>query len=113
MVFDIFHHVCNPSFDGMPLSGIIAKIADTWKKKDGSPKVHYSDQHRGKPAGAHSESVDIRKFRVFYDWIRDMHLDVMLEVKDKEQSVLKVYRAIPSLNRNGTGLYQKNENDWG
>ena len=109
MVFDVFHHVCNPSFDGMPLSGIIAKIADTWKKRDGTPKIHYSDQNPGKSAGAHSESVDIRKFRVFYDSIRDMNLDVMLEVKDKEQSVLKVYRAILSLpsTASGKGLEQR------
>lgn len=103
MVFDIFHHECNPSFDGMPLSGIIAEVADTWKKRDGTPKVHYSDQNRGKSAGAHSESVDIRKFRVFYDAIRHIRLDVMLEVKDKEQSVLKAYRAIPSLTAIGSG----------
>ena len=97
MVFDIFHHGCNPSFAGLPLSGIIAKIADTWKKRDGTPKIHYSEQNQGKSAGAHSDSVDIRNFRAFYDSIKDMHLDVMLEVKDKEQSVLKVYRAIPCL----------------
>ncbi len=103
MVFDVFHHVCHPSFDGMPLSGIVAKIADTWKKRDGTPKIHYSDQNPEKSAGAHSESVDIRKFRVFHESIRDMHLDVMLEVKDKEQSVLKVFRAIPSLTAIGSG----------
>ena len=97
MVFDVFHHVCNPSFNGISLSGIITEITDTWKKRDGTAKIHYSDQNHGKPAGAHSKSVDIQKFRVFYDSIRDMDLDVMLEVKDKEQSVLKVYRAIPSL----------------
>jgi hypothetical protein len=30
----------------------------------------------------------------FYDSIHDLDLDIMLEVKDKEQSVLKLFRAL-------------------
>jgi len=30
----------------------------------------------------------------FYDTIHDLDLDIMLEVKDKEQSVLKLIRAL-------------------
>jgi hypothetical protein len=36
----------------------------------------------------------VGKFLQFYDTIQDLDLDIMLEVKDKEQSVLKLYRAL-------------------
>ena len=60
-------------------------------------KLHYSDQWPGKPPRAHAATVDVEAFRRFYERIADFALDIMLEVKDKEQSVLKLYQMIPGL----------------
>ncbi len=97
MIFDAFHHACLPSFQGRSLRWIIGRAARTWTERDGRPKIHYSDQWPGKPAGAHSAGVDLDAFRTFYTGIRDLDLDIMLEVKDKERSVLAVFEAIPEL----------------
>lgn len=102
-VFDAFHHECLPSFDGRSTRWIIERAAATWSPADGRPKIHYSDQWAGKHAGAHSESVDRAAFRRFYQAIRDMDLDVMLEVKDKERSVLAVYDDLPELIEHAAG----------
>lgn len=101
MVFDAFHHACNPSFDGAPLSAVLQRVSETWKKRDGIQKVHYSDPDRTKARGSHSQTIDIGRFRKFYATIRRMSLDVMLEVKDKEQSVLKIFRSLPTLRLTG------------
>lgn len=97
VVFDVFHHRYNPSLEGLPLRAIIDRAAETWGKQDGRPKLHYSDPWPGKPPGSHSQSVDVEVFGAFLAQIRDMQVDVMLEVKDKEQSVLAIYERWPDL----------------
>ena len=66
----------------------------TWRATDGRPKLHDSDQWPGKPPGAHAATVDVEAVRQFYQGIADLPLDIMLEVKDKERSVLNLYRRI-------------------
>ncbi len=94
VVFDVFHHVWNPALEGLPVRLVIGLAAKTWRKRDGRVKIHYSNQWPGGPAGAHSKSINVGKFLRFYDTIHDLDLDIMLEVKDKEQSVLKLFRAL-------------------
>jgi UV DNA damage endonuclease len=94
VVFDVFHHVWNPALEALPVRLIIGLAAKTWRKRDGRVKIHYSDQWPGGPAGAHSKSINVGKFLRFYETIHDLDLDIMLEVKDKEQSVLKLFRAL-------------------
>ncbi len=96
-VFDIFHHSCHPFTEKSPIEKIIQRAMETWKAEDGRPKLHYSDQWPGKHAGAHSKTVDMKAFKAFYEIVRDLAVDVMIEVKDKEQSVLKIYNEIPDL----------------
>jgi UV DNA damage endonuclease len=97
VVFDVFHHVWNPSFDGEPLLKLIERAGKTWQPSDGRQKLHYSDQWIGKPPGSHAASIDIDAFSQFYREIQGLDLDVMLEVKDKEQSVLRLYAHFPEL----------------
>jgi UV DNA damage endonuclease len=97
VVFDVFHHRWNPAFPDLPLRRIVEMTMATWRAPDGRPKLHYSDQWPGKPPGSHSATVDVDAFRRFYECIADLTLDIMLEVKDKEQSVLKLYQMIPGL----------------
>jgi UV DNA damage endonuclease len=66
VVFDVFHHVWNPSFDGEPLVKLIERAGNTWQPSDGRQKLHYSDQWAGKPPGSHATSIDIDAFSHFY-----------------------------------------------
>jgi UV DNA damage endonuclease len=93
-VFDVFHHRWNPALQNRTLPEIVKAAARTWRGRDGRPKIHYSDQWPGMPAGTHSESIRTADFLKFYDQISDLNLDIMFEVKDKERSVLKVMRAL-------------------
>lgn len=94
VVFDVFHHSWNPALESLPVRSIIGLAAKTWCKRDGRVKVHYSNQWPGGPAGAHSRSINVGKFLRFYETIHDLDLDIMLEVKDKQQSVLKLFQAL-------------------
>jgi UV DNA damage endonuclease len=94
VVFDVFHHIWNPALEALPVRLIIGLVAKTWRKGDGRVKIHYSNQWFGGPAGAHSKSINVGKFLRFYETIHDLDLDIMLEVKDKEKSVLKLFRAL-------------------
>jgi UV DNA damage endonuclease len=97
MVLDVFHHRCNPSLQKQGLLRILESIASTWRPQDGPQKIHYSDQKKGGAVGSHSENIDVAGFKRFYHRIRNLPLDIMLEVKNKELSVLELYRRIPSL----------------
>ncbi len=85
VVFDYFHNECNP------IKKVnYTKIIKTWKKKDGNPIFHYSDQLEGGRKGSHSLTIDVKEYKKFKKEIKKYNMDLMLEVKDKELSVLKV-----------------------
>jgi UV DNA damage endonuclease len=94
-IFDVFHHEVLPSFPGMKPREIILLFRDTWKMS--RQKIHYSDQDPLKRRGSHSQSVDVRTFGAFLRAIEDLDLDVMLETKDKQSSVLALRKAFPGL----------------
>jgi UV DNA damage endonuclease len=95
VVFDVFHHSWLPSLHQQSLSSLIELSAASWHRRDGRPKIHYSNQWTGMPPGTHSKSISPGKFRAFYQIIKDIDIDVMLEVKDKERSVLKLKKLYP------------------
>lgn len=97
VVFDVFHHRYNPSLADLSLRALIERCAATWRASEGPPKLHYSDQWPGKPPGSHSQTVDPAAFGRFYETLHGLQVDVMLEVKDKEQSVLALYQLYPEL----------------
>jgi UV DNA damage endonuclease len=90
VVFDVFHQRWNPAFLSRSLRRIVRMVMATRRAIDGRPKLHYSDQWPGKPPGAHTASMDAEALQRLYDVIADLDLDRMLEVKGKEQSVLKL-----------------------
>jgi UV DNA damage endonuclease len=92
---DIFHHEVFPSFEELGDRDILLLFRETWfnERQD----IHYSNQDQLKKRGAHSESVDLSQFEKFYNAIKDLDLDIMLEVKDKQASVLKIRQAFPEL----------------
>lgn len=94
-VFDVFHHQVLPSLDGLDERAVISLFRDTWSGQ--RQEIHYSDPNPEKARDAHSESVDVARFGVFLQKVEDLELDVMLEVKDKQASVLKLRKAFPQL----------------
>lgn len=94
-IFDVLHHEVNPSFESLSEREIILKFKELWGNI--RQKIHYSNQASGKHKGAHSQHVCIAKFLKFYRSIEDLELDIMLEVKDKQESVLEIKKNISSL----------------
>ncbi len=94
-VLDVLHHVVLPSFAGRGLREVIQRFGTTWNGQ--RQKIHYSNQETSKHKGAHSETLHLDFFAGFYAMVKDLDLDIMLEVKDKQESVLKLRAAFPEL----------------
>jgi UV DNA damage endonuclease len=86
VVFDVFHHELNPSFAGVSTRDLVLLVRETW---NGPQEVHFSTQEPGKRPGAHSATLDAKAFVRYAEEIGDLDVDCILEVKDKEQSVLR------------------------
>jgi UV DNA damage endonuclease len=94
-VLDIFHHQVLPSLMEMPIRGVVEEFGRTWKNE--RQKIHFSAQEIGKRKGAHAESINLLEFERFYQQVADMELDIMLEVKDKEKSLLRIRERFPEI----------------
>lgn len=86
---DLFHN--SVAKDRIELTDDLWKrIIATWKSV--TPKIHYSQQQSGLRVGAHSKTVDELPEFIFGIASKfNINLDIMLEVKDKERSVFKMY----------------------
>ncbi len=89
VVFDNLHHEINPSKDTVDEKYWVNQCKNTWKKRDGIQKIHYSQQAKDKKIGTHSEYIGIEKFLDFYRGLERDDIDIMLEVKDKNLSCIK------------------------
>ena len=89
IVFDAFHHTLRPSLPGLSLRELVLRAAETWTPADGRQEVHFSTQEPGKRPGAHAATLDAAAFLAFHEQVGDLPLDCVLEVKDKERSVLR------------------------
>jgi UV DNA damage endonuclease len=88
VVFDAFHHALAPSLHSLGLRELVLRAGATWRRRDGRQEVHFSTQQPGKRPGAHADTIDLDAFDRFVDEVGDLALDCILEVKDKEQSVM-------------------------
>lgn len=88
VLFDVFHHSLNNN--GESLASAFEMFTATWKSSDGIPMVDYSSQAKDKRKGSHTESIDLADFNKFIKEVGKFDFDVMLEIKDKEKSALKV-----------------------
>jgi UV DNA damage endonuclease len=86
VLFDFFHHTCYNLGEQLP--DIISATGRTWGERDGLPMVDYSSQHPLKRPGSHADSIDPGHFRKFLQASNPANFDLMLEIKDKEQSAL-------------------------
>ena len=89
VVFDAFHQELRPSLEGLSVRDLVLLAAETWTAEDGRQEVHFSTQQAGLRAGAHAQSLDAEAFARFVGEVGDLPLDCVIEVKDKEQSVLR------------------------
>jgi len=89
VVFDVFHHQLAPSFSSLGVRELVLRAGETWRHGDGRQEVHFSTQEPGKRPGAHAETIDLPAFARFVEEVGGLPLDCVLEVKDKERSVLR------------------------
>jgi len=88
VVFDNLHNKINKYNDESDLYWINL-CNKTWVIKDGNQKIHYSIQDINKKKGSHSETIDEIEFLKYYNSIKHLNIDIMLEVKDKDISAIK------------------------
>lgn len=89
LVYDNLHNSINPGSNKSDRENIL-RASRSWKKEDGRQKIHYSQQDRNKRVGSHSPTIDLKEFDNFYNQVKDLDIDIMLEVKDKNLSTIKV-----------------------
>lgn len=97
LIFDNLHYECFGDFH-LSLNYILQTVKETWQKDDGDMKIHYSQQHPYKKTGAHGSTTLISNFLDFLSGFDFSNIDIMLEVKDKDVSVLKVINALKEFN---------------
>lgn len=102
IVFDVFHHeILN---NGESLKESILKSSKTWHiPTDGKPILDYSSQSKGERKGKHVNTIDYAHFMAFLKIVYEIKssspsfdVDIMLEIKDKENSALNALKLASS-----------------
>lgn len=94
VVFDNLHHSINQPKAALLDRDWILHCGSTWRKQDGTQKIHYSQQKVGGKPGSHSDTIVLTEFINYYNELPDKELDIMLEVKDKNLSALNCIKAV-------------------
>ena len=89
VIYDNLHNKINCRDKQKDDNYWIKQCQKTWQEKDGSQKIHYSQQDPFKQPGSHSNSIMINQFMDFYENLESKEIDIMLEVKDKNLSAIK------------------------
>lgn len=87
VLFDVFHHRLFNHNEEIPHA--LESCQSTWGKTDGILMVDYSSNQPGARPGTHAQSLDPVDFNEFILRSHTSDFDLMLEIKDKEKSVLK------------------------
>ena len=103
IVFDTFHHEC--LYNKENTANALVFASNTWKHSfDGSPIIDYGSESTGERKGKHTNTINKNHFVYSYNQIKKIHkdysidFDIMLEIKDKENSVFLDLEFIKSLN---------------
>lgn len=107
VIFDNLHHEINPPQIKKTDHEWINLCKLTFKSEDGRQKIHYSQQDVSKQIGAHSKTINPEKFLTWFKTINSENIDIMLEVKDKNISAIKISDCLNSELR-----ISKLENSW-
>ncbi|HOW36747.1 MAG TPA: UV DNA damage repair endonuclease UvsE [Candidatus Pacearchaeota archaeon] len=95
IIFDFFHHECLNNKE--PTSEAVKLASQTWKKQDGILMADYSSQEKDERKGKHAETIDLKDFQEKINQAKqnkNLDFDVMLEIKDKEKSAIKVIKEL-------------------
>lgn len=85
ILFDNLHHACLNN--GEPMIEAMQQCFATWPKGQ-RPMIDYASQESGRRVGNHAQHIDEKHFELFIRETRDLQFDIMLEIKDKEQSAI-------------------------
>lgn len=91
VVFDWLHHLANPCT--RPIEDVLPEVFETWKARDGRPKVHLSSQSKRAPSGAHADFVRPADMEAFMQ-LAPAPFDCMLEAKQKDRALLRLRRQL-------------------
>ena len=102
VVFDTHHYTCynllHPDHNLKEASYYIPLILDTWKRRGIKPKFHVSEQGSGR-IGHHSDYIkEIPEYLLEIPTKYDTHIDIMIEAKMKEKTIMDLYKKYPFLN---------------
>ena len=103
---DFFHHEVSAKIGKLDVcnvydSTIFNRIMNTWKLRGIKPKCHWSEQKPDSRVGSHSNCVSEIP-RAILVLARENSMDIMLEVKHKDQCALKIYdQHFTKINNNG------------
>jgi UV DNA damage endonuclease len=88
IIFDNLHHECVNN--GEPMREAVQIAASTWEPdRDGILMMDYSSQAPNERKGKHTQSIKEELFHDFMAETEGLDMDIMLEIKDKEESALK------------------------
>ncbi len=90
VIFDNLHHELNKPEQVKTDAEWIELCKLTFKVEDGRQKIHYSQQDPAKQPGAHAKTINARHFLTWFRALNRDDIDIMLEVKDKNLSALKI-----------------------
>jgi UV DNA damage endonuclease len=102
MVFDTHHYECykklHPTEDLLDAEHYIPRILSTWFKRQIKPKFHISEQGEGR-VGHHSDYIEtIPEYLLEIPRRYGVAIDIMVEAKQKEQAIMRLYNKYPYLN---------------
>ncbi|WP_276499002.1 UV DNA damage repair endonuclease UvsE [Pontibacter litorisediminis] len=98
IIFDNLHHECVNN--GEPMREAVEMAATTWHpEKDGILMMDYSSQAPNERRGKHVQSIEEQLFHDFLAETEGLDMDIMLEIKDKQESALKARDVARSLGR--------------
>jgi len=95
ILFDVFHHSLNCS--GQSLDDALKLSSNTWDDNDGCLMVDYSEHIPGDLTRKHAETIDMTAFQYFLATAKNYDFDIMLEIKDKENSALRAAAYVSAL----------------
>lgn len=108
IIYDNLHNYCFEGFIGDNYS-ILNSIKHTWNAKDGSLKLHYSEQNPKKKKGSHSYTINSKNFLNYISSLKDLDVDIMLEVKDKDFSAIKAVNLLKEFNCISNDKFKEDE----
>ena len=102
VVFDTHHFECykllHPDEEFESAEFYIPLILETWRRRNIKPKFHVSEQGNGR-CGHHSDYIEvIPEYLLEIPSKYSVNIDIMIEAKQKEQAILKLYEKYPDLN---------------